>query len=162
MKLALKHPDLFSAAVSHSGALEFVRKIDPTWDNYQEWVRIYGKKGVGSADDCHALATKSDTEKRPALRIDCGVDDFLIEQNREFHAHLNSLGYDHEYEEFPGAHDWQYWDQHIQEAISFLKPHIDLPQLAPVETALQEPETKTATKPKSALSKVAASKKKKK
>ena len=162
VKLALKHPDLFSAAVSHSGALEFVRKIDPTWDNYQEWVRIYGKKGVGSADDCHALATKSDAEKRPALRIDCGVDDFLIEQNREFHAHLNSLGYVHEYEEFPGAHAWQYWDLHIQEAISFLKPHLDLPQPPPVETALPESETKAPTKPKTALSKPATSKKKKK
>ena len=44
------------------------------------------------------------------MRIDCGTDDCLLEQNREFHKHLETLHIPHEYEEFPGAHDWAYWD----------------------------------------------------
>ena len=55
----------------------------------------------------------------PKLRIDCGADDFLIEHNREFHAHLNKLKVPHEYAEFPGAHTWDYWDLHIREALAF-------------------------------------------
>ncbi|MBX6314249.1 MAG: hypothetical protein IRY99_15255, partial [Isosphaeraceae bacterium] len=44
---------------------------------------------------------------------------FLIDQNRAFHKHLESLHIPHEYEEFPGEHNWAYWDQHVQEAIAF-------------------------------------------
>jgi len=43
----------------------------------------------------------------------------LLEDNRTFHNTLEKLGYPHEYEEFPGAHDWGYWDVHVQKAIAF-------------------------------------------
>jgi S-formylglutathione hydrolase FrmB len=55
----------------------------------------------------------------PAIRFDCGVDDFLIKHNRDFDAHLTALGIPHEYQEFPGSHSWDYWDEHVQEAIAF-------------------------------------------
>ena len=55
----------------------------------------------------------------PALRIDCGTEDFLIQSNRDFHAHLEKEGIKHEYQEFPGAHEWGYWDKHVQEALAF-------------------------------------------
>ena len=84
-----------------------------------EWERILGKNPVGGDNDPFALAAKVPADKRPALRIDCGKDDFLIQQNRDFHKHLDSLGYKHEYEEFQGAHTWDYWDKHVQEAIAF-------------------------------------------
>ena len=121
MKLALKHPDMFCAAVSHSGALG--RANDLTQDDGSAWSRevraIFGANPQGGDNDLFALATRIDRAKLPALRIDCGVDDFLIEHNRSFHAHLNSLNIAHEYEECPGEHDWSYWDTHVQEAIAF-------------------------------------------
>ena len=65
------------------------------------------------------LAEQIDKTEMPALRIDCGTEDFLIEDNRASHAHLVHENIRHEYEEFPGAHDWAYWDRHIGEAIAF-------------------------------------------
>ena len=50
-----------------------------------------------------------------------GVDDFLIDDNRKFHAHLNAINVPHEYTEYPGAHTWDYWDEHVQDAIAFHK-----------------------------------------
>jgi len=55
----------------------------------------------------------------PALRLDCGTDDFLLEENRLFHRLLESMHVPHEYEEFPGDHNWAYWDTHIQQAVAF-------------------------------------------
>ena len=55
----------------------------------------------------------------PALRIDCGLGDFLLQDNRRFHQHLEKLGIPHEYAEYPGEHNWAYWDTHVQEAIAF-------------------------------------------
>jgi S-formylglutathione hydrolase FrmB len=119
MKFALKHSDLFCSAVSHSGAVGIVSRIEPTWDNYAYWKGLFGENPAGGPDDCFALAAKVPPAKRPALRIDCGTEDRLLEDNRNFHAHLEKIGYPHEYAEFPGGHTWDYWDLHVQEAIAF-------------------------------------------
>ena len=126
VKLALKHPDKFCSAVSHSGAVAFGHSPlvpdpkAPERDSFAlEFSRIIGENPVGGPNDPFALAEKLAPALRPALRIDCGVDDFLLESNRWFHTHLEAIGYPHEYVEFPGAHTWDYWDIHVQEAIAF-------------------------------------------
>ena len=109
------------AGVSHSGAVAFASQpINPDWSSRDEWVFLFGENPAGSDNDVFALAERCDPATRPALRIDCGVDDFLIEDNRRFHAHLNALGCAHEYAEPPGGHDWGYWDTHIQDTIAFV------------------------------------------
>lgn len=124
VKFALKHPDIFSAAVSHSGALAFGHfplVPDPEKPFNTEFARVVGEQPAGSDNDLFALAERIPVEKRPMLRIDCGGEDFLLESNRSFHTHLEALGYPHEYEEFSGDHNWGYWDVHIQEALQFFQ-----------------------------------------
>ena len=127
-KLALKYPNLFCAAVSHSGAVSFAHQDPQT----EEWrtslcARILGDDTAKWAEnDIYALSQRVSPEERPALRFDCGVDDFLIEHNRNLHAHLERHGIPHEYQEFPGGHEWSYWDEHVQEALAFFKPHLGI------------------------------------
>ena len=131
-KLALKHPDLFCAAVSHSGAVAFASQpIGKEWDDRQQWVSIFGDDPTGGPEDIFALAEKSDPTTRPALRLDCGVDDFLIESNRHLHSHLDTLKIPHEYSEYPGAHTWEYWDTHVQDTIAFFKTVLPATTSAP-------------------------------
>lgn len=115
MKLGLKYPELFGSVAAHSGAM----CITSLYEN-AEWVAylqsIFGDT-MNPADDCMVLAEQPG--RKPALRFDCGTEDFLLEQNRAFDAHLTRLGIEHIYEEFPGAHDWEYWDEHIVEALRF-------------------------------------------
>ncbi len=120
LKLALKHPDLFCAAVSHSGAVDVGRRDFSGDDNWaREWRPIFGAKPEGGMDDLFALAPGLDLANIPALRIDCGVDDFLIESNRAFDAHLTKLGVAHEYAEHAGEHNWNYWNRHILDTLAF-------------------------------------------
>jgi len=120
VKLALAHPDLFCSAVSHSGALGLGgRPLEGHQEIREELVRLFGPQPAGGPTDLYALAERVDRALLPALRIDCGTEDGLLEQNRGFHAHLDRLGIPHEYQEFPGAHTWDYWDTHVQEAIAF-------------------------------------------
>lgn len=118
LRLALRFPEMFCSAVSHSGKLDFARE---TWGDPRaaEFERIVGKNPLGGPNDLFALAEKVDRSLLPALRIDCGTEDALLGCNRDFHAHLESLGIPHEYAEYPGGHDWAYWDTHVQEAIAF-------------------------------------------
>jgi len=126
IKLVLKYPDLFCAGVSHSGAVGFARRDFGGDDWGREWTPVFGASPAGGLDDPFALAEKIDRAKLPALRIDCGVDDFLIEENRAFDAHLTALDIPHEYEEHPGGHTWEYWDQHVQETVAFFKRVLNL------------------------------------
>jgi putative tributyrin esterase len=115
IKLALKFPHLFCGAVSHSGALAYTRRPDIA----PEFRRVFGPNALGGKDCTFRLAETVDRALLPALRFDCGTEDGLLGENRAFHEHLHALNLPHEYEEFPGAHNWAYWDVHVQEAIAF-------------------------------------------
>ena len=123
LRLALAYPERFGAAVSHSGAVAFGHNVvNHSGEPYLQGARrILGADHVGGPNDLFALAEKTDPAILPALRIDCGVDDFLYKDNQAFHAFLTEKGIPHEYEEFPGAHNWDYWDLHIRETLTFFK-----------------------------------------
>lgn len=55
----------------------------------------------------------------PALRFDCGTEDDLLNANRVLHQQLNDAGIPHEYQEFPGAHEWVYWQEQVQKTLLF-------------------------------------------
>ena len=120
MKFALKHPDKFCAAVSHSGAVDFARGDFTRTDEWgQEWRPIMGSHPAGGPDDIFALAETIDRSVLPALRLDCGTEDFLLDHNRALHSHLTALGLPHEYEEHTGGHDWAYWNFYILDTLKF-------------------------------------------
>lgn len=118
LKLGLKHPELFASAHSHSGYLD---PADPVALADVPEKRLVFGGGVAKGDDCFALARAHARRRgvKPALRLDCGHDDFLLDHNRRFHAHLVKLRVDHVYEEHPGAHSWDYWDAHVDAALAF-------------------------------------------
>ncbi len=121
MAVALRHPDMFCAASSHSGALGFCSRS--LWNNKEwraEYVPAFGRNPRGGPNDIFALVKKTDRALLPALRIDCGRKDFLIEENRAFHRHLKRLKVPHVYKEYPGQHEWAYWDEHIRDTLKFV------------------------------------------
>lgn len=139
VKLALRYPEMFCSANSHSGALGFAHwalSTDPGNSFAVEFTRVIGAEPVGGPNDLFALAEALDPVVRPALSIDCGTSDHLLDANRAFHAHLTEIGYAHEYTEFPGAHDWSYWDEHIQQALKFHLSALEMPKASAIESRL--------------------------
>ncbi len=115
--LAMRHPDLFSAAGSHSG--EFLLSRD------------LGMGGIVGPDPGGARLLAEHSPRLyahtmvPELRklelyFDCGLSDESIEDNREFHHVLDSLGVTHTYHEFPGTHEWGYWREHLVQSLETL------------------------------------------
>ena len=120
VKVGLKHPEMFASINSHSGALAITRGDQPQGLHLSpEFIRIFGKAPANGPEDPFAIVEKMDHGRIPPIRIDCGTEDFLLGQNRAFHAHLEKMKVPHEYQEFPGSHEWGYWDAHVREAIAF-------------------------------------------
>ena len=119
LRLAMGYPDRFVSATSHSGALMIGAKTY-TSPAQRELRHVFGPRPAGSNHDLIELVRRCKAAGRgPKMRIDCGTDDFLIDDNRRFHTLLEEMDIPHEYEEFPGEHNWDYWDQHVQDAIWF-------------------------------------------
>jgi len=123
-KLALRLPQVFSAAASLSGVADVADFRESRALDYQ---LIFGEHGParGSEHDVFHLASTLSASAggpRPRLYQCCGTEDFLLAQNRALRDHLQPLGFDYLYEEGPGDHDWAYWDQSIQRVLKWLLP----------------------------------------
>jgi putative tributyrin esterase len=122
LRLALSAPEMFISANSHSGAAQPWFPKDPEcYKKDPERGRIFGPNPAGTQHDLYHLAKrlKRSGKPIPKLLIDCGSEDFLFEQNREMHAEFEKIGIPHEYREFLGNHNWDYWDEHIRESLEF-------------------------------------------
>lgn len=60
----------------------------------------------------------------PPMRFDCGLDDSLLDANRELHTVLEKEGIEHIYEEFPGGHEWLYWEAHLVDTLRFFAENL--------------------------------------
>ena len=122
--LSAKHPELFCAAGSMSGAVDMsvmlnressaqvVRLMQPVFGDKSDQPEMYKQYAVLGMID------KIKTNKLPLI-IDCGVDDFLIEPNKELHRRLVYSKVDHDYTERPGAHTWDYWENSLPYHVLF-------------------------------------------
>ncbi|GAB3971629.1 alpha/beta hydrolase family protein [Spirosoma terrae] len=125
--LATRHPDLYCAAGSMSGALNLDMdswKLTPEMTSgiKQAFAQILGPIEQ-SSDRYAAYSVVNMADKMKAngqqLIFDCGVDDFLIEPNRELHRRLLFNQTPHDYTERPGGHTWDYWQKSLPNHVLF-------------------------------------------
>ena len=126
--LSARHPDLYCAAGSMSGALDlmsFNRKLTPAEATQRAalWAPILGSETANperfAANSVLSLVDQLHRNKLPLI-IDCGVDDGLLEINREVHRRLLYNHTPHDYTERPGGHTWPYWQNALPYQVLFL------------------------------------------
>ncbi|MBZ4044188.1 alpha/beta hydrolase [Flavobacterium hibisci] len=122
--LSARNPDLFCAAGSMSGAVDMsvmlnrdsaaqvLKLIEPVFGDKSNDIKMYEQHAVLNMID------KIKANKLPLI-IDCGIDDFLIEPNKELHRRLVYSKVEHDYTERPGAHTWEYWENALPYHVLF-------------------------------------------
>jgi S-formylglutathione hydrolase FrmB len=118
--LSARHPDLFCAAGSMSGALDLSTS---TWLLTPQYISMFNKnlqKIIGDTSNTalynsYSVAGMAEQIKNNGVRLifDCGVDDFLVATNRELHRRLVANHTAHDYTERPGGHSWEYWQNSL-------------------------------------------------
>lgn len=118
---------LFGAGASLSGSLDMLQIYESGCSDHliskEEYDGIFGSpdKLRGSDDDLCALLKKrmESGEKPPRLYGWCGTSDFLYQVNKKVWKIAEELGYDLTLEESEGNHQWKYWDNKIQDVLSW-------------------------------------------
>ncbi len=115
--LAIRHRDIFKAAASMSGGVD-IRPFAERWDIKK---RLGPIKEFPERWDALTVINLADTisDGELAISIDCGTGDFFLEVNRLLHQKLLLKKISHEYAEFPGNHNWNYWVKSLKYQMIF-------------------------------------------
>ncbi|PZV87466.1 S-formylglutathione hydrolase FrmB [Algoriphagus aquaeductus] len=131
--LSAKHPELFIAAGSMSGVMNIDTRLWKVQEDFRA-LRVQSQKAMlgeinydgPSFNPYTAVGLVSQMKSNGiALIIDCGVDDFLIETNRQIHQLLVENKTPHEYIERPGAHTWDYWTEALPVHLFFFSKYLE-------------------------------------
>ena len=126
--LSARHPALYCAAGSMSGALDlraWNRQLTPAdaANRARLWAPVLGSEAENparfAANSVLSLVEQLGRNGLPLI-IDCGVDDGLLEINREVHRRLLYQHTPHDYTERPGGHTWAYWQNALPYQVHFL------------------------------------------
>lgn len=141
--LALQYPHVFVAAASHSGVVSPAytgghpfdgtpryalsdSALEASWGE-RMWPLISPAFGTDTAAWYARDPTRrvqrlvaTNAPEIPAIFLDCGTEDGLVDQMRAFRYELDRLGRPPAYAEWPGKHDWDYWRSHARESLSWL------------------------------------------
>ena len=124
LKIALKRPNVFSAAGGFSSALG---ATDPAFADRRpasrdQMMAIFGPPGseTRTANDILLIAGKANPATAPAIYFDCGTSDGLIGGNRDLAAVLQKREFAYEYHEVAGAHTWDYWSRRMEVFLPWL------------------------------------------
>jgi S-formylglutathione hydrolase FrmB len=112
LKLGAEFSDKFNAISAHSAITKFSEMgdfVEEPLDSFE----------LNDSEIDVIEVMRANPSQIPALRFDCGRTDNLIAGNRLLHTQLLELGVPHEYEEFDGAHEWAYWQKHLEKTLRF-------------------------------------------
>jgi S-formylglutathione hydrolase FrmB len=119
---AFRHPELFIAAGSTSGGVDF-----RSWPDNWDIAAMLGKKSEHEKnwDEGVVINNLNALPKaKMALYFDCGVNDFFLEVNRALDKKMTDMKIVHSYEEFPGGHTQDYWGRSLPKHVEFFSKHL--------------------------------------
>ena len=127
MKIGLSNPERFSAiGCLSAGCVNSNPATEGTPRQKARREMLYGNRVIeGTEEDVYGVAERNLTSGVPLPRIyhSCGSEDFILgsaHKTKEFFEAMEGNPYSYTYEEDPGVHSWEYWDEHIQHFLSFL------------------------------------------
>ncbi len=115
--LAFRHQDIFGAAGSMSGGVDF----RPFPDNWGLKTRLGSEAENQEAWDQNTVINLVHLLRGNylALIFDCGTEDFFYPVNKALHKKLMYYNIPHDFISRPGKHNWDYWTNSVRYQIIF-------------------------------------------
>lgn len=127
--LGIRRPDLYSKVIGLSGGMNFLDKMDTSAEESYEapwpfkaiFPEPYNGRGTGIDDLPILKKCVADGVELPGFFLAVGTEDFIYEHAKNTKAIMEELGVALTFEEGPGIHDWDFWDEYIQHGIKWLE-----------------------------------------
>jgi putative tributyrin esterase len=123
INLALKYPGLFFFAGSLSGAVTAPRdpEFDKAFKNFG-FTDIFGPADskTRKENDVFLLAEKAEPQHTTFIFMACGTEDDTIIGNHQFADLLRKRHIAYEMTEFPGQHEWSFWEAALPQMLRSL------------------------------------------
>jgi S-formylglutathione hydrolase FrmB len=123
LNFSIKHPKLFSYAGAFSAALDAPQDLDERVSEYAPSLdKAFGPhaSATRSTNDVFLVLENAASDGLPYVYVDCGEGDGFLPVNRALATKLRGKKVSYEYHEFPGAHEWAYWNAAIQRYLAVL------------------------------------------
>lgn len=117
MWLSIRNKNTFGAAGSMSGGLD-IRPFPKNWEMSKQ---LGEKEANQDLWEQYTVINQLDKIQKGdlALIIDCGLGDFFLQVNKDFHDALVARKIDHDFILRPGVHNGAYWSNAIDYQILF-------------------------------------------
>lgn len=128
IKLALKHPEVYSFVGALSPAIDVpsrpfsIRRMS----QYRYHASIFGAWGsqTRKGNDPFVLAGQVDPSKVPFIFFACGEREGLLPSNRQFASLLAQRNFRFEFHPGPGGHNWDQWNRRLPDMFASLRSHL--------------------------------------
>ncbi len=124
MKLAMDCPGQYAAAASLSGALDLASHVDDDFFDHRvrAFKAVFGDIQSVPCSHHDLIAQLGSMAAIPATKFYAcvGTEDYLYADSVTFRDKATEAGLDLTYEEFPGEHEWGFWDTTIQRVLDWL------------------------------------------
>lgn len=125
LKAALSKPEFYHGCAAVSAVTDIIQHIEDTpaeTPKGREFSGIFGEdRLVSSKDDLYFLAKQAKQNGIvPQLYFACGAEDHLNQEGAIFRKFLSDQSISFIYEEWPGIHDWNFWDQALPKVLDFI------------------------------------------
>ncbi len=133
MRTALLNPDVFAAAAPMSGVFDIydcwcggsLGNSDKTipitvWgEDYENVLKL-------PEYDLYKMVEsfESSGRQKPWIYQCCGTEDFLNADNNKFREFMSGRGFRYEFEQWKGAHTWDFWDEALPKVFDFFKKYM--------------------------------------
>lgn len=128
LKMALSYPERFCAAISFSGVVDipgFVQRCSENPHIIPDCEAPNFRSIFGDAQDAaqeeNDLANLVHNHKSdlPRLKMYCGEEDFMLQDNMCFQKFLQDSGIDCDLSIGSGGHEWSFWDHSLEQALEW-------------------------------------------
>lgn len=130
LKIGIANPEKYAAiGCLSAGIFNYplpadTTNIDPVKDR-SKYMHYDRRELEGSEEDITGNALRIVKEGLPAPRIyhSTGDHDFLLDRarfTRDFFSSFDGDPFDYVYDEDPGSHTWEYWDEHIVKFLDYI------------------------------------------
>jgi len=124
IKLALKHPELYTFVGALSPAIDVPSRpfSIKRMSQYRFHASIFGAWGSQTRkdNDPFVLVREVDPSKVPFTFVTCGEQEGLFPSNRQFAVLLAQRNFRFDFEHGPGGHNWEQWNQRLPEMFASL------------------------------------------